>query len=247
MENYLGVKLVEAQPMTADDFLLRFPSRGVETNGENNGYIVKYDNGYISWSPRSVFEKAYKLLNKNYDPAGNAVLVFNVNTGVCKFAGKSEKTFEELVRPLIKYLAENHSPHTSIIITNTSAEIVDGKLCFHTEDYLEKPIQNFVKCNGCPDEDICTDEEKAVYHNENSFGELDHQPIEKVAHLLDEQVEAEMEFFNQTLEKNKTFVGVDKGDPKGDKAVHVFRKEECVFQYCPTPEICKENGCQCKK
>lgn len=98
--------------------------------------------------------------------------------------------FEELVRPLIKYLAENHNPHTSIIITNTSAEIVEGKLCFHTEDYLEKPIQNFVKCNGCPDEDICTDEKKAV---------------------------------------------------------HVFRKEECIFQYCPTPEICKENGCQCKK
>ena len=160
----------------------------------------------------------------------------------------SFEEFEELVRPLLKYLAENHSPHTSIIITNTSAEIVEGKLCFHTEDYLEKPIQNFVKCNGCPDEDICTDEEKAVYHNENSFGELDHQPIEKVVHPLDEQVAAAAEIHYKVSEIHKTFVGVDKGDPKGDKAVSaVFRKEECVFQYCPTPEICKENGCQCKK
>ena len=26
----------------------------------------------------------------------------------------------------------------------------------------------------------------------------------------------------------------------------VFKKDECVFQYCPHPEICKEHGCQSK-
>lgn len=29
--------------------------------------------------------------------------------------------------------------------------------------------------------------------------------------------------------------------------VKVFSKPECIFQYCPHPEVCRENGCQCKK
>ena len=27
----------------------------------------------------------------------------------------------------------------------------------------------------------------------------------------------------------------------------VFKKDECIYQYCPHPEICKKDGCQCKK
>lgn len=37
-----------------------------------------------------------------------------------------DKGFEELMRPVIKYLAENHHPHTSIIVTSTNAELVEG-------------------------------------------------------------------------------------------------------------------------
>jgi len=29
--------------------------------------------------------------------------------------------------------------------------------------------------------------------------------------------------------------------------VEVYSKDECVFQYCPNPEICKKKGCQCKR
>jgi hypothetical protein len=31
------------------------------------------------------------------------------------------------------------------------------------------------------------------------------------------------------------------------KKFTVFRKEECTFQYCPTPKICEKEGCQCKQ
>lgn len=43
---------------------------------------------------------------------------------------RSEKgqEFEKLVRPLLKYLCENHHPHVSIIITPTSAELVEGRM-----------------------------------------------------------------------------------------------------------------------
>ena len=34
--------------------------------------------------------------------------------------------FEDVVRPVLKYLCENHHPHTNIIITPTTAELSEG-------------------------------------------------------------------------------------------------------------------------
>lgn len=44
--------------------------------------------------------------------------------------------FEELAKLMIKYLAENHNPHTTIIITSASAELVEGKMCVETNEFL---------------------------------------------------------------------------------------------------------------
>lgn len=45
--------------------------------------------------------------------------------------------FEKLARPLIKYLSENHHPHTKIIIDSVSAEMVEGITAFNTNEYLK--------------------------------------------------------------------------------------------------------------
>lgn len=42
--------------------------------------------------------------------------------------------FEELSKLMIKYLAKNHHPHTTIIITNDSAELLEGKMCIRTDE-----------------------------------------------------------------------------------------------------------------
>lgn len=47
MKNYIGVKVVKAEPREKDGKL---------------GYKVMYENGYVSWSPKDVFEKAYRPL-----------------------------------------------------------------------------------------------------------------------------------------------------------------------------------------
>lgn len=47
MKNYIGVKIVKAEPQ--------------EKNGVP-GYKVKYPDGYVSWSPKDVFEEAYREL-----------------------------------------------------------------------------------------------------------------------------------------------------------------------------------------
>lgn len=62
MKKYLGTKLVTAKPMTraeAEVVLVKFikPAKQ-EYSGE--GYLVRYEDGYQSWSPKEVFDKAYK-------------------------------------------------------------------------------------------------------------------------------------------------------------------------------------------
>ena len=71
MKNYLGVKLISAEPMTR---LVYNELRGWELpadeNGADDGYLVEYHDGgqanhlayqgYISWSPKDVFERAYR-------------------------------------------------------------------------------------------------------------------------------------------------------------------------------------------
>lgn len=46
MKEYIGTKLVQAEPATKDG---------------KDGYKVIYADGYESWSPKEVFEEAYRL------------------------------------------------------------------------------------------------------------------------------------------------------------------------------------------
>lgn len=51
---YIGIKFVDAEPMTAADA----EKKGYRTNGNTgDGYEVTYDDGYKSWCPKEVFEK----------------------------------------------------------------------------------------------------------------------------------------------------------------------------------------------
>lgn len=53
MQKFLGVKLVEAEPSPA------WKSMGKHKAGDP-GYKVRYADGYESWSPKAVFEEAYR-------------------------------------------------------------------------------------------------------------------------------------------------------------------------------------------
>jgi len=50
---------------------------------------------------------------------------------------KQRKEFEQLARPLIKFLNDNFGPHAHIIITTDSAEIASGLCAFATDDYIK--------------------------------------------------------------------------------------------------------------
>lgn len=64
MMRFTGSKTVFAKPMTLGEFKSltgRDPYNGMDKllEDESFGYIVQYEDGYVSWSPKSVFEKSY--------------------------------------------------------------------------------------------------------------------------------------------------------------------------------------------
>lgn len=54
MKQYIGTKIVEAEPQE-----LRYRNEAGEDISEE-GYKVRYQDGYESWSPKGVFEEAYR-------------------------------------------------------------------------------------------------------------------------------------------------------------------------------------------
>ena len=49
---------------------------------------------------------------------------------------ENKVTFEEAVKPLIKWLAENKNPHTYIMVTSNGAEMVEGVEVVNTDEFL---------------------------------------------------------------------------------------------------------------
>lgn len=61
MERYIGTKVIEAKPMNRRQYNdLRGWVIPADENPHDDGYLVKYEDGYISWSPKSTFESAYR-------------------------------------------------------------------------------------------------------------------------------------------------------------------------------------------
>jgi Protein of unknown function (DUF2829) len=59
VKTYIGTKIIRAKPMTRVDVeaLLHRNIGGKQTGP---GYLVEYEDGYQSWSPKDVFEAAYR-------------------------------------------------------------------------------------------------------------------------------------------------------------------------------------------
>ena len=82
MEKYLGVKLIEAEPMNLGDYN-KFKGWDIskDEDPKKEGYKVKYSDSYISWSPKEEFEKSYKT----YDDKYSATIDVNLSSGEWQF------------------------------------------------------------------------------------------------------------------------------------------------------------------
>ena len=61
MKQYIGTKVIEARPMNRGEYNeYRGWTIPANENPADEGYLVKYPDGYESWSPKEVFEDAYR-------------------------------------------------------------------------------------------------------------------------------------------------------------------------------------------
>lgn len=72
LKKYIGTKVVEARPMSEIDAeSIGYARKNSDHHEYREGYHVRYTNPdgstYDSWSPKDVFEKAYKLVETPLD------------------------------------------------------------------------------------------------------------------------------------------------------------------------------------
>lgn len=61
MKRYIGTKIIKAEPMTRGDYnKYRGWQIPVDEEPTEKGYLVKYSDGYESWTPLKQFEEAYR-------------------------------------------------------------------------------------------------------------------------------------------------------------------------------------------
>lgn len=59
---YIGSKIITAEPMDELKFLADYKGQDVRAKNRESraGYKIIYPGGYVSWSPKDVFETAYR-------------------------------------------------------------------------------------------------------------------------------------------------------------------------------------------
>lgn len=60
MKSFIGSKIIKGEEMDECTFLSKFKGEDVTNRETRPGYHVKYPDGYDSWSPKEVFENAYR-------------------------------------------------------------------------------------------------------------------------------------------------------------------------------------------
>lgn len=75
MKKYIGTKLIEAEPMTRGDYnKYRGWAIPADENPADEGYLIRYSDSYVSWSPKEVFDKAYLVVDDNENlPSGVSI------------------------------------------------------------------------------------------------------------------------------------------------------------------------------
>lgn len=122
MRKYIGTKLIEAEPMEKGTYN-ETRGRNVPGSPEEKGYLVKYQDGYESWSPKEVFEKAYLAVDDNKDlPSGVSV---------------GQKMVDEFIS---YYETTTLGDRTTVVrcVLRNGFEIVESSSCVDPKNYSEE-------------------------------------------------------------------------------------------------------------
>lgn len=124
MKKYIGTKLIEAEPMTRGEYNeYRGWTIPADENPADEGYLVRYSDSYVSWSPKEVFDKAYLVVDDNE------------NLPSCVSIG------QRMVDEFISY-TETHTmgDRTTVVrcVLRNGFEIVESSSCVDPKNYSEQ-------------------------------------------------------------------------------------------------------------
>ena len=90
MQNYMGIKLLQAKPMTRGDYnIYRGWTIPANENPADDGYLVKGSSTYETWSPKDAFEMAYLPLDNDTSITPAVVNGFIANVSASQVDGKT--------------------------------------------------------------------------------------------------------------------------------------------------------------
>lgn len=148
MRKYIGTKVVNAKPMTRQEYNdLRDWTVPADENPSDEGYLVEYIDGgqanhpdyagYISWSPKEVFERAYRpTTNMTF---GDALVMLK--------EGKRE--IQRSWAAIAALRAENERLRTAA--DKTLDAIQDALQDAYSNAYLACCGRGGQECCGCPE------------------------------------------------------------------------------------------------
>lgn len=103
MKKYIGKKTIMAMPMAKTEAEKVLNRSLADAKGGEDGYLVEYQDGYKSWSPKETFEEAYKIsdtyldrLRIEYDDVKERVLKLQTFLMSEEFRGMPDEKKEKL-------------------------------------------------------------------------------------------------------------------------------------------------------
>lgn len=139
MKRYVGTKFIEAKPMSRGEYnLYRGWTIPADENPADEGYLVRYSDGYESWSPKKQFEEAYRDCKGM--TFGIALELLKKGCKVAREGWNGKGMFLFLVFPekiITNADVEINSAHESIAMRTADSSIVVGWLASQTDMLAE--------------------------------------------------------------------------------------------------------------
>ena len=130
MEKYIGTKLIEAEPafrctdnqMRVD--IIKDPDEAATYYKSEGGYRVRYADGYESWSPKDVFERAYMEVIVNPELRTDAPSI-------------SQEMVDDFIKETEVITMGEKTTVVRAVLRN-GFEIVESSSCVSAENYDQK-------------------------------------------------------------------------------------------------------------
>lgn len=124
MNYYMGFKLIKAEPMNRGEYnKYRGWTIPEDENPLDEGYLVRYNDDYVSWSPKEVFEKAYMEVQENQS------LESKVSIG--------PKMVDDFIKEIhVSTLGEKTTLVRCVLVNDF--EIIESSACVDPKNYNEE-------------------------------------------------------------------------------------------------------------